>query len=119
MNNTRIGNKEAIALLVTITFNLIILNVTKSIINLTSSASLLNILYISIIVICYTCLICYFLKKFPTFDIIDISDYLGGNILKWIIGIAYIIYFVFWSGILLHLFSSFLQIIYFSICNPI
>lgn len=74
MNNTRIGNKEAIALLVTITFNLIILNVTKSIINLTSSASLLNILYISIIVICYTCLICYFLKKFPTFDIIDISD---------------------------------------------
>lgn len=113
MNNTRIGNKEAIALLVTITFNLIILNVAKSIINLTSSASLLNILYISIIVICYTCLICYFLKKFPTFDIIDISDYLGGNILKWIIGIAYIIYFVFWSGILLHLFSSFLQIIYF------
>ena len=118
MNNTRIGNKEAIALLVTITFNLIILNVTKSIINLTSSASLLNILYISIIVICYTCLICYFLKKFPTFDIIDISDYLGGNILKWIIGIAYIIYFVFWSGILLHLFSSFLQIIYFPMSKP-
>lgn len=113
MDNTKIGNKEAIALLVTITFNHIILNITKSIINLTSSASLLNILYISIIVICYTCLICYFLKKFPTCDIIDISNYLGGKVLKWIIGIAYIAYFVFWAGILLHLFASFLQIIYF------
>ena len=113
MDNVKIGNKEAIALLVTITFNHIILNITKSIINLTSSSSLLNILYISIIVICYTCLICYFLKKFPTCDIIDISDYLGGNVLKWIIGIAYVVYFIFWAGILLNLFSSFLQIIYF------
>ena len=34
MDNTKIGNKEAIALLVTITFNNIILNITKSIINL-------------------------------------------------------------------------------------
>ena len=113
MNNVKIGNKEAIALLVTITFNHIILNVTKSIISLTSSASLLNILYISILVIIYTCAICYFLKKFPTFDIIDISNYLGGNVLKWIIGLAYVAYFIFWAGILLHLFSSFLQIIYF------
>lgn len=113
MNNVKIGNKEAIALLVTITFNHIILNITKSIINLTSSASLLNLLYISIIVICYTCLICYFLNKFSTCDIIDISNYLGGNMLKWVIGLAYVAYFVFWAGILLHIFSSFLQIIYF------
>ena len=113
MDNVKIGNKEAIALLVTITFNHIILNITKPIINLTSSSSLLNILYVSIIVICYTCLICYFLKKFPTCDIIDISNYLGGNVLKWIIGLAYVAYFIFWAGILLHLFSSFLQIIYF------
>ena len=113
MSNTKIGNKEAIALLVTITFNHIILNITKSIISSTSSASLLNILYISLIVICFTCLICYFLKKFPTYDLIDISNYLGGNTLKWIIGLAYISYLIFWAGILLHIFSSFLQIIYF------
>lgn len=113
MDNVKIGNKEAIALLVTITFNHIILNITKSIINLTGSSSLLNILYISIIVICYTSLICYFLQKFPTYDIIDISDYLGGKTLKCIIGIAYVAYFVFWAGIFLNLFSSFLQIIYF------
>ena len=95
MDNTKIENKEAIALLLTITFNHIILNVTKSIIDVTASASLLNILYIGILSIIFTCIICYFLEKFPTFDLIDISNYLGGNFLKWIIGLAYIAYFIF------------------------
>lgn len=113
MDNTKIGNKEAIALLVTIAFNHMILSITKSIISFTGSASLLNILYVGVITIIFTCIICYFLNKFPTFDLIDISKYLGGNILKWIIGILYIAYFIFFSGILLHIFSSSLQIIYF------
>lgn len=113
MDNTKIGNKEAIALLVTITFNHIILNITKTILETTASASLLNILYIAIITIIFTCIICYFLNKFPTFDLIDISNYLGGNVLKWIIGILYTGYFIFFSGILLHTFASCLQIIYF------
>lgn len=113
MDNTKIGNKEAIALLVTITFNHIIMNVTKTIMNTTASASLLNILYVGIISIIFTCIICYFLNKFPTFDLIDISNYLGGNLLKWIIGLLYVAYFIFFAGILLHMFSSCLQIIYF------
>ena len=113
MENTQIGNKEAIALLVTITFNHIIVNITKTIIDTTASASLLNILYISIISIIFTAIICYFLNKFPTFDLIDISGYLGGKVLKWIIGILYIAYFLFFGGVLLHIFSSFLQIVYF------
>lgn len=113
MENTKIGNKEAFALLVTITFNHIILNVTKIIIDYTESASLLNLLYVGIIAVIFTCATCYFLNKFPTFDLIDISKYLGGDILKWIIGIAYIGYFIFFSGVLLHMFASHLQIIYF------
>ena len=114
MDNTKIGNKEAIALLVTITFNHIILNITKSIIDTTASASLLNVLYIGIITIIFTSIICYFLNKFPTFDLIDISKYLGGNALKWIIGLLYIGYFIFFGGILLNVFSTALQIIYFT-----
>lgn len=113
MENTKIGNKEAIALLVTITFNHIIITISKNIIDTTASSSLLNILYISIIAIIFTSIICYFLNKFPTYDLIDISDFLGGKILKWIIGILYIAYFIFFAGVLLHIFSSFLQIIYF------
>lgn len=113
MDNTKIGNKEAIAILITITFNHIILNITKTIIDTTASASLLNILYIGIIAIIFTCMVCYFLNKFPTFDLVDISNYLGGNVLKWIIGLLYIAYFIFFSGTLLHMFASSLQIIYF------
>lgn len=115
MDNTKIGNKETIALLVTITFNHIIMNITKSIIDTTLSASLLNILYVGIIAIIFTCTICYFLNKFPTCDLIDISGFLGGNFLKWVIGLLYIAYFIFFAGSMLNMFASCLQIIYFQL----
>ena len=113
MDNTKIGSKEAIALLVTIAFNHIIINMTKDIIDLTASASLLNILYIGIIAIIFTSIVCYFLNKFPTFDLVDISNYLGWKFLKWVIGLLFIAYFIFFAGNLLHMFSTCLQIIYF------
>lgn len=113
MENTKIGNKEAIALLITIAFNQIIIFGVKSIVNNTSSASLLNLMYLSVIVLVFTCLICYLLNKFPSFDLIDISDYLGGNVLKWIVGILFFAYFIVFAGNSLHLFSSCLEIIYF------
>lgn len=115
MYNTKIGNKEAIALLATITFNHMIINISKSIVDFTATSSLLNILYIGIIAIIFTSLICYFLNKFPTLDLLDISEYLGGKTLKIIIGILYIGYFIFFAGNLLHMFSSCLQIIYFQL----
>lgn len=115
MENTKIGNKEAIALLVTIVFNHIITNITKSIIDTASSASLINILYVGVISIIFTCTICYFLNKFPTLDIVDISEYLGGKILKWIIGISFVAYFIFFAGILLQMFASCLEIMYFQL----
>lgn len=119
MENTKIGTKESIALLVTITFNHIIMNITKSIINTTASASLLNILYVGVIAIIFTSIVCYFLNKFPTLDLIDISEYLGGKVLKWIIGLLFIGYFVFFTGILLHLFAYSLEIIYFQLVKVI
>ena len=115
MENTKIGNKEAIALLVTIAFNHIIMNITKTIVDSTESASLINVLYIGIITIIFTSIICYFLNKFPTLDLIDISEYLGGKILKWTIGILFIGYFIFFTGNLLNMFSSCLEIIYFQL----
>ena len=119
MENTKIGNKEAISLLVTIAFNHIIMNITKSIIETTASASLLNILYVGIITIIFTSIICYFLNKFPTLDLIDISEYLGGKLLKWIIGLLFVGYFIFFSGTLLNLFSYCLEIIYFQLVKII
>lgn len=119
MENTKIGNKEAIALLVTIAFNHIIMNISKSIIETTASASLLNILYVSIMTLIFTSIICYFLNNFPTLDLVDISEYLGGKILKWIIGLLFVGYFIFFAGTLLHLFSYCLEIIYFQLVKII
>ena len=119
MEDTKIGNKEAIALLVTIAFNHIIMNITKSIIDTAETASLINILYIGIVAIIFTSIICYFLNKFPTFDLIDISEYLGGKLLKWIIGLLFIGYFIFFAAILLNMFSSCLEIIYFQLVKTI
>ncbi|MBQ2835250.1 MAG: GerAB/ArcD/ProY family transporter [Clostridia bacterium] len=119
MEDTKIGSKEAIALLVTIAFNHIIMNITKSIIDTTETASLINILYIGIISIIFTSIICYFLNKFPTLDLIDISEYLGGKLLKWIIGLLFVGYFIFFAAILLNMFSSCLEIIYFQLVKTI
>ena len=119
MENTKIGNKEAIALLVTIAFNHIIMNVTKSIIDTTASASLLNVLYVGIVAIIFTSIICYFLNKFPTLDLIDVSEYIGGKVLKWIVGLLFVGYFIFFAGILLNMFSAFLEITYFQAVKAI
>ena len=114
MDNTKIGNKEAIALLTTISFNQLIVGGAKFIIIRCSSASLLNLLYISLIAIVVAGIMCYFLNNFPSYDLIDISSFLGGKYFKWIICIIYIAYFFLWTGNLLHIFSTSLQIIYFS-----
>lgn len=119
MENTKIGNKEAIALLVTITFNHIITNITKAIIDMEKSASLINVLYIGVVAIIFTSIICYFLNKFPTLDLIDISEYLGGKILEWIVGILFVGYFIFFAGNLLNMFSTCLEIIYFQLVKAI
>lgn len=119
MENSKIGTRESIALLVTIAFNHIIMNLSKSIIDSSESASLINVLYIGIISIIFASLICYLLNKFPTYDIIDISEYLGGKPLKIFIGLLFIAYFIFFAGLLLNTFSACLEIIYFQLVKTI
>ena len=85
----KIGTVEAIALIVTIIINQIILNLPDVIITTTGSSSWINVIYISIIAIIFCALICKLFKPFNSNDIIDVSEYLGGKILKYIIGIAY------------------------------
>lgn len=66
MSDQKIGNIEAIALIVTIMVNHIILNLPKSIIQSTSSGAILNVLFISLVAV-RNCLFNQpFAKKFPT-----------------------------------------------------
>ena len=117
MENTHIGKLEAISFLITIMSNHVILNISKSIISSTSSSALINTIYISIIALILSYIIYILLNKFPTFDILDISNFLGGKTFKCIIGFLFYAYFIFFTATLLKNFVYCLQIIYYPNTN--
>ena len=86
MTEQKLGKWEAIILVVAIVINHIILGLPRSIVAEHVSASILNVIYISAIVLILIFFISKLLEHFPGLDIIDISEFLGGKILK--IGIS-------------------------------
>jgi spore germination protein (amino acid permease) len=113
MNTEKIGYVEAIALITIVMINKIILNTPKDIIANTGPASWLNVIYISIISIIIVFLIAKLLKHFPGLDILDISHYLGGNILKNIVGVLYILLLIALTTSIIKSLSETLRAIYF------
>lgn len=119
MESTRIGKTEAIALIITIMVNHAIFTVSKTITSSTNSAALLNVIFISFIALFVSFIMYKLLNRFPTFDILDISNFLGGKILKIIIGTLFFTYFIFFSASLLKNFVYNLQIIYYPNTNTL
>ncbi len=113
-NVDRIGKIEAIALLITVIANNIIFNIPTVILNLSGTGSWLNIIYLGIISLIFIIIVCKLLKPFVQADLVDISDFLGGKILKTIIGIAYIFLFISFSGACLRYLVNSLHVIYFN-----
>ncbi len=113
MINKKIGNWEAIALILTVMANHVVLNLPKNIISSCSSGTIVNILYISIVALIVVYFITKLLEKFPSLDILDISSFLGGKWLKNITGILFLGYFFFTVSIVLRSFSEGLKIIFF------
>ncbi len=113
MTTQKIGYVEAIALITIVMINKIILNTPKDIIANTGPSSWLNVIYLSIISITIVFLITKFLKNFPGYDILDISEFLGGRVLKTILGIAYISLLIMLTTCIIKNLSETLRIIYF------
>lgn len=113
MSTEKISYIEAISLITIVMINKIILNTPKDIIAKTGPSSCLNVIYISILAILTVCLIAYLFKKFPGKDILDISQILGGKMLKTLIGIAYIILLIILTASIIKSLSETLRIIYF------
>ena len=113
MNYEKLGNFEAICLIVVIFVNHIVLNLPQMILDNTGTASILNTIYILILVLIFAVLILKLLKKFIGLDIIDISEYLGGKPLKILIGTLCILYLIFESVFLTRIFSQNLVLVYF------
>ena len=113
MNYSKLGNFEAICLIVVLFINHIVLNLPQMILNSAGTASILNTIYILILVLLFTILVLKLLKKFIGQDIIDISEYLGGKPLKILIGSLCILYLIFETVFLTRMFSHNLLIVYF------
>lgn len=113
MSKTKIGTVEAIMIILTIIVAHTILSLPKNILTSMKSASILNLIYISIIAIFISYLIYRLFKNFPGLDIIDISELVGGKLFKNIIGAIFIIYFLISASMLLRNFSESMKVIYY------
>ena len=117
MDKNKLGTLETIALIFTVMINHTILTLSRDIVSSIKTSAILNVLFVGIIAIFIGFIIYKLLKKFPGLDILDISNFLGGKILKTIIGILFFVYFSFTAAILLNQFSHTLQIIYYPLTN--
>lgn len=113
MTDTKISTKEAIMIVVTVFVSRTIVALPRNLLKVTKSATILNLLFVGIIAILVSYLIYRLLKSFASSDIVDISEYLGGEFLKNTIGIIFIVYFVVSSAALLRNFCEGLKTVYF------
>lgn len=109
----KIGKIEAICLIVMVTVNEIIFNIPNFvIINSGSSAWLTMLMHFAFIIV-WGLFISKFFKELGSKDLVDVSEYLGGKILKWIIGILYVFLIIAVCSYILRYFSNVLELVYF------
>ena len=114
MNDIKTLSKiEFIFLMITIIFTNIILNIPSIIISLTGTGSWINIIYVTLIALFFVIIISKLFNFFMNSDILDISEIVGGSLLRFIMALLYIILFFVYSIICLRLFANSLRLIYF------
>ena len=119
MTKSKIGTIEAIMIVLIIIITHTISSLPRDILVNTKSATIINLLFVSVLAILFSYLIVRLMKNFGGSDIIDISAYLGGNVLKTIVGIIFILYFTISSSLLLRNFCESLKIIYYPMTNTV
>ena len=119
MHNTKIGSIEAVLIILLSIVIHTVLSLPKTLITNTKSSVIINVIYVTFIVLLFVFFIYKLLKNFPGMDIIDISEILGGKKLKTIIGFIYIVYFTISYSIFLRNFCESLKIVYYPSTNII
>lgn len=113
-NNYKLGKIEAIAIILIVMINKLILNIPYYIVDLVGSGAIINLIYIGIIDFVLLLIIIKLFNNFENADILDISEYIGGKFFKNIIGFLSIGLFFLVAFITLIDFSNVLHTIYFS-----
>ena len=117
MDDSRFNTKEAIAIVLSVAIAHSLLSIPKAILAEQKSASILNIIFVSLLAIGFAYIIYKLLKAFPGKNILDISEFLGGKKFKTVLGIIFISYFAFSGSILLRNFCECIKIVYFANTN--
>ena len=113
----KINNKEAVSLTVSCSLGITVLVASQIIASSCMSSSLINTGVISAVAMFITFTICILYKKFIGICFLDIAEYLGGKFLKFIVGIAFLFYFIFTASIVLAKAVNCLQIVYYPMTN--
>lgn len=113
MNNQKFNYIEASFLIVIVTITHLVLNMPNSLIENTGSASIINMIYITILALVFFTITKKLLSPFENKNILYIAEFVGGKPLNLVLSFLYIIHFIFTAGILLRNFSEVLKIIYF------
>ena len=114
----KINNKEAISLAVSCSLGITVLVSSQIVASHCLSSSLINTGYISLIAMGLTYIVCILYKKFIGISFLDIAEFLGGRILKFIVGTAFLLYFIFTASIVLCKAVNCLQIVYYPMTHP-
>lgn len=109
----KLTSKEAISIICLISLCQLVLNTPKIIINSCGTGAIINILYVSLIALIICIIFSKLIKNFPSDDIIDISERVGGNFFKFIISLIFIAFFIILILIAISDFSYLLKCIYF------
>ena len=113
MEIKQISNFQAIALILIIVTNHLILGTPRTLIAETGTGTILNMIYVFILALILVFIITKLFSNFNGKDIIDISEFLGGKVLKVIVGIVFIIYFLVILSTTVRVIVQDLEIIYF------
>lgn len=117
MDSYKLRIIEGICLSLTVLISSITLSLPNTLINITGSATLLNIIYVTVITCILFFIIYKLFLKFPGCNIIDISEFLGGKVFKFIYGILFILYILALSALMFRHFSESISLIFFSHLN--
>lgn len=117
MNSYRLKRFEAVSIVLTVLISTILLGLPNTLINTTGSATLLNIVFITILTLIIFLIINKIFIHFPGCNIIDICEFLGGKPLKFIYSVCFIGFIILLTAMRLSTFAKGLSLIYFSHLN--
>lgn len=113
MKERILENYQAVAICVIVMLAHIILNLPNHLIDATGSSTILNLIYVFTIALFICFIVTKLFKLFPNSDIVDISEYAGGKIVKIIYTVLLLIYLLTISSFVIRIFAESLTLIYF------